>query len=162
MGKTKPTYFPDDLDVWVMAGQSNMEGCGSLAESIEPDPRVWCFTTRHEWRIAKDPLHDLLDSRAPADRTLRLAATPPACCRGRDRLRPRAYAKLQSRGRSRHGGSCLSCENPFGCSAKGKRPVIIPRSSVPAMTRRVEKLCVIFARPARPRAASPNKAKYLA
>lgn len=78
MGKTKPTYFPDDLDVWVMAGQSNMEGCGSLAESIEPDPRVWCFTTRHEWRIAKDPLHDLLDSRAPADRTLRLAATPPA------------------------------------------------------------------------------------
>jgi sialate O-acetylesterase len=78
MNQSRPTDLPDDLDVWVMAGQSNMEGCGALAESLQPDPRVWCFNTSHEWRMAKDPLHDLLGSRAPVDRALRLAATPPA------------------------------------------------------------------------------------
>jgi sialate O-acetylesterase len=65
MNRARPAYLPDDLDVWVMAGQSNMEGCGALAESLDPDPRVWCFTTRSEWRMAKDPLNDLLGSRGP-------------------------------------------------------------------------------------------------
>jgi sialate O-acetylesterase len=98
MSKTRPTDLPDDLDVWVMAGQSNMEGCGALAESLQPDPRVWCFTTRHEWRMAKDPLHDLLGSRAPVDRALRLAATPPAEQKPEKKFRDHWHRRNQGKG----------------------------------------------------------------
>ncbi|MEK6794881.1 MAG: sialate O-acetylesterase [Spirochaetota bacterium] len=68
--------LPANADVWVLAGQSNMEGCGYISR-IERDPNVYCFTTHHEWTIAKDPLHDLIGSTAPVDWQLRKSMTPP-------------------------------------------------------------------------------------
>jgi sialate O-acetylesterase len=117
MHQTRPTYLPDDLDVWVMAGQSNMEGCGAIADSLEPDPRVWCFTTRHEWRIAKDPLHDLLGSRAPVDRALRLAATPPAEQKPEKKFRDYWHRRNQGKG----AGLGIAFGSAFG--AVSGRPV---------------------------------------
>ena len=70
-------HFNNGGDVWVMAGQSNMEGCGYLVESLASNPNVYCFTTRHKWTIAKDPLHDLIGSTAPIDWTLRKSMAPP-------------------------------------------------------------------------------------
>lgn len=72
----KKISLPDNADVWVLAGQSNMEGCGYLAGALKPDRRVFCFTTHHEWTIACDPLHDLVGSAAPVDWNLRKSMMP--------------------------------------------------------------------------------------
>jgi sialate O-acetylesterase len=62
---------PENLNVWILAGQSNMEGCGSLVNSLPPDDRVWCYYSGGYWDIAKDPLHVLHHSIAPVDLQLR-------------------------------------------------------------------------------------------
>jgi len=49
-------------DVWVLAGQSNMEGCGSMQQPSGPHPLVRSFSLRREWRFAADPLHVLVES----------------------------------------------------------------------------------------------------
>lgn len=53
---------PSDLDVWIMAGQSNMEGVGDLSEALEPNENVWAYSMKGEWGIAKDPLHPYFES----------------------------------------------------------------------------------------------------
>ncbi len=49
-------------DLWLMAGQSNMEGVGNLCDATEPHPLVRNFAMRREWEIAQDPLHYLAES----------------------------------------------------------------------------------------------------
>lgn len=45
-------------DVWLLAGQSNMEGCGQMAlGKARPHPLIRAFSLRREWRRAEDPLH---------------------------------------------------------------------------------------------------------
>ena len=56
---------PDGLDVWVLAGQSNMEGCGLLQDASAPDERVWSFSSSGQWQIAEEPLHRLWESFTP-------------------------------------------------------------------------------------------------
>lgn len=68
---------PANADIWVMAGQSNMEGCGYRREALKPDRRVWCFDLQNRWRIAQDPMHDLINSTAPVDWNYRKAGAPP-------------------------------------------------------------------------------------
>lgn len=52
-------------DIWVLAGQSNMEGVGDLENVQEPHPLVHNFTMAHRWELATEPLHWLIDSRDP-------------------------------------------------------------------------------------------------
>jgi sialate O-acetylesterase len=50
-------------DLWVLAGQSNMEGCGSLAGTLErPHPLVHSFGMDEDWARAQEPLHWLNES----------------------------------------------------------------------------------------------------
>ena len=49
-------------DLWLMAGQSNMEGVGNLADAPKPHPLVRCFNMDHRWSVARDPLHHLNES----------------------------------------------------------------------------------------------------
>lgn len=44
-------------DVWLLAGQSNMEGNGNLDGAAKPHPLIRCFSMRREWRRATEPLH---------------------------------------------------------------------------------------------------------
>ena len=53
------------LDVWILAGQSNMEGCGLLAEAVGPDERVSSFTSAGNWETACEPLHWFWESYTP-------------------------------------------------------------------------------------------------
>ena len=58
----------DDLwvgDLWVLAGQSNMEGVGNLVGVQEPLDAVHSFDMADAWGVARDPLHRL---RSSADR----------------------------------------------------------------------------------------------
>jgi sialate O-acetylesterase len=58
------------MDVWILAGQSNMQGCGVLCDAAlclesASDERIWSFSTAGEWQIAQEPLHRLWESYTP-------------------------------------------------------------------------------------------------
>ena len=65
-----------DLDVWVLAGQSNMEGVGELSLALPPDERVWCYSSAGQWEVARDPLHRLWESFTPVDQALMRSGLP--------------------------------------------------------------------------------------
>lgn len=46
-------------DVWILAGQSNMEGIGNLVHAPKPHPHVRAFYMRDEWGLAEEKLHFL-------------------------------------------------------------------------------------------------------
>ncbi len=49
-------------DVWILSGQSNMQGCGNREGAAKPHPLVRAFSMRREWRRAVEPLHVLGES----------------------------------------------------------------------------------------------------
>jgi hypothetical protein len=52
-------------DLWVLAGQSNMEGVGELIDVTSPYPGVMLLGMDGRWRQAEEPLHWLVDSPDP-------------------------------------------------------------------------------------------------
>jgi sialate O-acetylesterase len=52
-------------DLWILAGQSNMEGIGDLVDVQPPDPRVHSFDMADRWLIAEEPLHTLVNAADP-------------------------------------------------------------------------------------------------
>ncbi len=56
--------------MWVLAGQSNMEGAGWLAGALEPDSRVWALSSAGAWDVARDPLHRFWESFTPVHQDL--------------------------------------------------------------------------------------------
>jgi hypothetical protein len=49
-------------DLWVLAGQSNMEGVGDLVDTEKPSPFVHSLQSREKWAVAEEPLHWLGES----------------------------------------------------------------------------------------------------
>jgi sialate O-acetylesterase len=49
-------------DLWILAGQSNMEGVGNLIAVEAPNPLVHSFNQSDRWGIAQEPLHSLPDA----------------------------------------------------------------------------------------------------
>lgn len=49
-------------DLWVLAGQSNMEGVGDLIDVQQPDPLVHSFDLADHWGVAEEPLHTLVNA----------------------------------------------------------------------------------------------------
>jgi sialate O-acetylesterase len=47
-------------DLWILAGQSNMEGLGDLVDVEQPDPMVHSFDMADHWEVAQEPLHTLV------------------------------------------------------------------------------------------------------
>ncbi len=64
-------------DVWFMAGQSNMQGSGSLAEAAAPHPLVRCLYMNDTWGQAKDPLHFPAGAVDPVHHLLKGRSAPP-------------------------------------------------------------------------------------
>ena len=52
-------------DLWILAGQSNMEGVGDLVDVETPHPLVHSFQSREQWAPAEEPLHWLGESPRP-------------------------------------------------------------------------------------------------
>ena len=52
-------------DLWVLAGQSNMEGYGDLVDVAPPHPEVMVLGMDGKWDDAEEPLHWLVDSPDP-------------------------------------------------------------------------------------------------
>lgn len=64
-GKTTATTAVEHLlvgDLWVLAGQSNMQGVGNLTNVEPPSPRVHSFDMADRWQVAEEPLHWLLEA----------------------------------------------------------------------------------------------------
>ncbi len=57
-------------DLWVLAGQSNMEGVGDLVDVAPPSPFVHSYQSREQWAVAEEPLHWLEESPRPVHRQL--------------------------------------------------------------------------------------------
>jgi sialate O-acetylesterase len=55
-------------DLWILAGQSNMQGIGDLQIENTPSVYIHSFGYNETWAIATDPLHWLLDSVDPVHR----------------------------------------------------------------------------------------------
>lgn len=62
--QTHPS-LPAGTRVWLLAGQSNMEGIGDLAQAPKPDQRIWSFTSAGAWEVAKEPLQWYWESVTP-------------------------------------------------------------------------------------------------
>lgn len=52
-------------DLWLMAGQSNMEGVGLMADAAQPHPMVRNLTMARVWHEAREPLHLMAESPDP-------------------------------------------------------------------------------------------------
>ena len=48
-------------DVWICAGQSNMQGVGRLIHADKPQSKVRAFYMNDRWAVARDPIHCLWD-----------------------------------------------------------------------------------------------------
>jgi len=49
-------------DLWVLAGQSNMQGVGDLVDVQPAHGQVHMFDMSDQWRLAEEPLHSLVDA----------------------------------------------------------------------------------------------------
>src|SRR5579864_3166680 len=49
-------------DLWVLAGQSNMEGHGDLIDVQQPSPMVHSFDMADRWLVAEEPLHTVVNA----------------------------------------------------------------------------------------------------
>lgn len=46
-------------DVWILAGQSNMQGVGNMQDALPPSYLVRAFYLDNRWDVACDPLHNM-------------------------------------------------------------------------------------------------------
>lgn len=52
-------------DLWILAGQSNMEGVGDLIDVQPPSDTVDSFDMTDNWVVAREPLHTLVNAADP-------------------------------------------------------------------------------------------------
>ncbi len=52
-------------DLWLLGGQSNMDGCGDLTDAEEPSEMVHNFSLGNAWQVAEDPIHYCYESVYP-------------------------------------------------------------------------------------------------
>lgn len=50
---------PDQMDLYLLIGQSNMAGRGTTDAASQPNsPQIWAINRQNEWKMAADPLHE--------------------------------------------------------------------------------------------------------
>lgn len=54
-----PQEYRGKLQIFLLAGQSNMSGMGDLSKAtIKPDPRIYVFANDYKWKLAEEPIDD--------------------------------------------------------------------------------------------------------
>jgi type 1 glutamine amidotransferase len=118
-------------DLWVLAGQSNMEGVGDLIDVTPPHSHVMMLGMDGKWTQAEEPLHWLVDSPDPVHsgdpktRAERSKQTHKSRRRGAGLGLPFAAAMVESTGipiglvACAHGGTSMEQWNPAKKDAGG-------------------------------------------
>lgn len=113
-------------DVWILAGQSNMQGIGWLVEKLKPMQQVRAFYMTDEWDVAVDPLHTLWcavdpvhggNPQAPRVQPDRYNGVGPGVAFGQDLYRRTGIP--QGLLCCAHGGTSMSQWDPAFKKAKG-------------------------------------------
>ncbi len=111
-------------DLWVLAGQSNMEGVGNLIDVTPPHPKVMLLGMDGQWGQAEEPLHWLIDSPDavhsgnPNNRADRAAQAHKSRTKGAGLGLPFAVAMVEATGvpvglvACAHGGTSMEQWNP--------------------------------------------------
>ena len=112
-------------DLWILAGQSNMEGVGDLSEVETSHPLVHSFQSRESWAPAEEPLHWLGESPRPVHHVLWGQPVPtevpprdPARAKGAGLGLSFAKARVEQRGvpvglvPAAHGGTSMQQWDP--------------------------------------------------
>jgi sialate O-acetylesterase len=119
-------------DLWVLAGQSNMEGVGDLVDVTPPNGQVMMLGMDGRWKQAEEPLHWLVDSPDPVHsgdprtREQRSAQTHKVRRKGAGLGLPFAEALVQATGVPiglvicAHGGTSMAQWNPTKRDEGGK------------------------------------------
>lgn len=53
-----PTDYRGNLTIFILVGQSNMVGEGSLPPEVLTSPKIWTFGNDYKWKIASEPIDD--------------------------------------------------------------------------------------------------------
>lgn len=112
-------------DLWILAGQSNMQGYANLVNTETEDPLVHAYAFSDQWKIAKDPLHVLEESHdvvhaAPPDDATRAQQIKDAYARTKGGGLGMTFAKELAKRTGRpiglvpcaHGGTSMDQWNP--------------------------------------------------
>lgn len=119
-------------DLWVLAGQSNMQGVGNMIDVVQPSPLVNMLAMNGVWRPAQEPLHILAESPDPVHGTFNSEEERQAAIEGA-KNGPKgaglgmAFASEMVRRTGRpvglvctaHGGTSMEQWNPAGREAGG-------------------------------------------
>jgi sialate O-acetylesterase len=65
-----------EADIWVLAGQSNMQGYGLLTAEHPANPKIMMFGLNNEWMPAVPPTHRVYTAAAPVFKNLIFAKNP--------------------------------------------------------------------------------------
>ena len=119
-------------DLWVLAGQSNMQGVGNMVDVVPPSPQVNMLAMNGVWRNAKEPLHILAESPDPVHVTFKTDEERQASIeagknapKGAGLGIPFAVEMAKRTGRpvglicTAHGGTSMEQWNPAGRDAGG-------------------------------------------
>jgi sialate O-acetylesterase len=88
-----PCPLGPDTDMWVLAGQSNMQGSGILTRTYPPNPKVMMLDMSDAWLPAVPPIHRIYTATAPVYRDTILRLNPT--------LTPEAWSRMEAEARRR-------------------------------------------------------------
>lgn len=110
----------DEVDLWIAAGQSNMQGVALLPPPTEPNPRIRVFDLTDQWVEARPPTHRVYAAAAPVFKRLIFQMNPT--------LTEANWGKLQEEDRAGRAGG-LGPDLPFAealVRGTGRRIGLIP------------------------------------
>jgi sialate O-acetylesterase len=64
---------PISADLWILAGQSNMQGYAVMREQAKLDRRIMMLNMDNQWMVAQEPVHRVWEAKAPIHRKMSLA-----------------------------------------------------------------------------------------
>ena len=73
---THPYPGGAEADIWVLAGQSNMQGSGLITREYKANPKILMFGLNNEWMPAVPPTHRVYTAAAPVFKNLIMAKNP--------------------------------------------------------------------------------------
>lgn len=91
-----PCPLGPDTDLWVLGGQSNMQGSGMITRTYAPDPKVMMLDLSNVWMPAVPPVHRVYTAAAPVYKQTIMRKNPT--------LNEETWAKIETEARKKPSG----------------------------------------------------------